>query len=222
MLGGGLLLTVAFAAAGSLLARFYGEPLVARIAAAMSLTVLLKQRLGSASGAAQARHAVSRRGQERYRRQGSFGGCLDCVGVPGLGLLGAGGRGLRAAAEHLRWRMVSVPLDPAASALARLALAPMLKFAMYTYGRFSMNYFAHNSDNLLVGWRFGAVALGFYKKAYDLFSLSGSQLTSSTSVVAVAALSRVQRGSRPVHPQPDGRDGGDGVAGDGRFPAILP
>ena len=40
-LGGGLLLTVAFAAAGSLLARFYSEPLVAPIAAAVSLTILL-------------------------------------------------------------------------------------------------------------------------------------------------------------------------------------
>ena len=47
-------------------------------------------------------------------------------------------------------------------------------------------------DNLLVGWRFGAPALGFYKKAYDLFSLSASQLVSSISVVAVSALSRAR------------------------------
>jgi PST family polysaccharide transporter len=71
----------------------------------------------------------------------------------------------------------------------------MLKFAMYTYGRFSVNYFARNADNVLVGWRFGALSLGFYKKAYDLFSLSAAQLVASTSVVAVAALSRV-RGDR--------------------------
>ena len=62
---------------------------------------------------------------------------------------------------------------------------------MYTYGRYSVNYFTRNTDNLLVGWRFGAPALGFYKKAYDLFSLSASQLVASTSVVAVSALSRV-------------------------------
>ena len=68
----------------------------------------------------------------------------------------------------------------------------MLKFAMYTYGRFSVNYLARNTDNLLVGWRFGAPALGFYKKAYDLFSLSATQLVASTSVVAVSALSRVR------------------------------
>lgn len=70
-----------------------------------------------------------------------------------------------------------------------------MKFAMYTYGRFSVNYFARNADNLLVGWRFGAPALGFYKKAYDLFSLSASQLVSSISIVAVAALSRARNDS---------------------------
>jgi O-antigen/teichoic acid export membrane protein len=30
-------------------------------------------------------------------------------------------------------------------------------------------YFTRNTDNLLVGRRFGASALGFYKKAYDVF-----------------------------------------------------
>jgi PST family polysaccharide transporter len=68
----------------------------------------------------------------------------------------------------------------------------MLQFAMHTYGRFSVNYFGRNADNLLVGWRFGAHSLGFYKKAYDLFALSAGQLVASTTVVAVSALSRVR------------------------------
>jgi PST family polysaccharide transporter len=46
-------------------------------------------------------------------------------------------------------------------------------------------------DNLLVGWRFNAQALGFYKKAYDLFALSASQLISPLTAVAVSALSRL-------------------------------
>jgi O-antigen/teichoic acid export membrane protein len=48
-------------------------------------------------------------------------------------------------------------------------------------------------DNLLVGWRFNAQTLGFYKKAYDLFALSASQLVSPLTVVAVSALSRLNR-----------------------------
>jgi O-antigen/teichoic acid export membrane protein len=50
-----------------------------------------------------------------------------------------------------------------------------------------------NTDNLLVGWRFGAPALGFYKKAYDLFVLPETQLLSPLSAVVVSTLSRVNR-----------------------------
>jgi PST family polysaccharide transporter len=48
-------------------------------------------------------------------------------------------------------------------------------------------------DNLLVGWRFDAQSLGFYKKAYDLFALSAGQLVAPLTVVAVSALSRLNR-----------------------------
>jgi len=48
-----------------------------------------------------------------------------------------------------------------------------------------------NLDNLLVGWKFNAGALGFYKKAYDLFALSDSQLTAPLSNVALATFSRL-------------------------------
>lgn len=68
--------------------------------------------------------------------------------------------------------------------------AKLVQFAMNVYGRFTLNYFARNTDNLLVGWRFGSNALGFYKKAYDLFVLSAGQLTAPITNVAVAALSR--------------------------------
>ncbi len=52
----------------------------------------------------------------------------------------------------------------------------MTKFALYTYARYSINYFTRNTgQGIPVGWRFGAPALGFYKKADDLFSLSASQ-----------------------------------------------
>ena len=69
----------------------------------------------------------------------------------------------------------------------------MVRFAAKVYGRFSANYFTRNFDNLLVGWRFNAAALGFYKKAYDLFALSASQLTAPLNNVALAALSRLNQ-----------------------------
>jgi glycosyltransferase involved in cell wall biosynthesis len=68
-----------------------------------------------------------------------------------------------------------------------------LSFAIHTYGSFLVNYFSRNTDNLLVGWRFDARALGFYKKAYDLFALSAMQLVISITLVMVSALSRIRQ-----------------------------
>ena len=68
-----------------------------------------------------------------------------------------------------------------------------LKFAMNVYSHFAFSYLTRNTDNLLVGWRFGAQALGFYKKAYDLFVLPETQLLSPLSAVVVSTLSRVSR-----------------------------
>ena len=74
-----------------------------------------------------------------------------------------------------------------------------VRFALSVYGRFAINYCVRNMDNLLVGWRFGPVALGFYKKAYDLFLLSASQVVNPVNVVAVSVLSRLDRESREYH-----------------------
>jgi PST family polysaccharide transporter len=68
-----------------------------------------------------------------------------------------------------------------------------LKFAMNVYSHFAFNYLTRNTDNLLVGWRFGARALGSYKKAYDLFVLPATQLLAPLSAVVVSTLSRVSR-----------------------------
>lgn len=70
-------------------------------------------------------------------------------------------------------------------------ILPMLKFAMHTYGNFTLNYFSRNIDKLLIGWRYAAASLGYYKKAYDLFSLPASQLIVPLSNVALSALSRL-------------------------------
>jgi O-antigen/teichoic acid export membrane protein len=68
-----------------------------------------------------------------------------------------------------------------------------LKFAMNVYSHFAFSYLTRNTDNLLVGWRFGARALGFYKRAYDLFVLPETQLLAPLSAVVVSTLSRVHR-----------------------------
>ena len=66
-----------------------------------------------------------------------------------------------------------------------------MKFATSVYSHYAFNYATRNTDNLLVGWRFGAPALGFYKRAYDLFVLPESQLIAPISAVVVTTLSRL-------------------------------
>jgi O-antigen/teichoic acid export membrane protein len=193
-LGAGLLLTVGFAAAGSLLARFYGDPRVAHVAAGMSLTILITStsvlhlallKRALRFSVVSANDIFSRvvlvivsiilawegwgywalvAGAVAQPLSTSIGAWLLCRWVPGLPRRVAG-------------------------------TASMVQFALNVYGRFSTNYFARNTDNLLVGWRFDAQSLGFYKKAYDLFAFPASQLVSPLTVVAVSALSRLKRGS---------------------------
>jgi len=71
----------------------------------------------------------------------------------------------------------------------------MATFAANVFSRFGINYSARNVDNLLVGWRYDAVALGFYKKAYDLFALVAGQLVAPLADVALTTLSRLRSDS---------------------------
>lgn len=188
---GGAFLTVGFAWAGSALAKFYGEPLVAPITAWISLSII--------TTSLSVVHLALLKRAMRFSAVAKNDMVARAASVAvsiGFGWAGWG-----------YWALVigtcALPLSATIGACLLCRWAPgyprraqgtgaMLKFAMYTYGRFSVNYFARNTDNLLVGWRFGAPALGFYKKAYDLFSLSAAQLVATTSVVAVSALSRVR------------------------------
>lgn len=190
-LGMGVLLTLAFASTGSLLARFYGEKPIAQITAGMSLTVVLTS--------VSVVHLALLKRAMRFSQLAindivaraisvALSGALGCAGW-GYWALVAGACALPLSTAIGAWWLCSwMPGRPRRTA----GTGSMLKFAMHTYGRFSVNYFTRNADNFLVGWRFGAHSLGFYKKAYDLFALPASQLASSTTMVAVSALSRVR------------------------------
>jgi len=190
--GAGLLLTVGFAAAGSLLAQFYGDPRVARVAVGMSLTIvlttlsvehlaLLKRamlfHLASLNDIVAAAVSVVVSIILGWTGWGYWALVAGAIARPLSQLVGAW--------SLCRW----IPSFPTRAA----GTAPMVQFGLRTYGRFMANYCTWNLDNLLVGWRLGPVSLGFYKKAYDLFSLSVSQTTAPLTSVAVSALSRLQR-----------------------------
>jgi PST family polysaccharide transporter len=183
-------LTGVFAAAGPLLARFYHEQAVTRLSVALSVQILLT--------CAPTVHAALLRRAMRFQSLAMNDIVARAAGVITSIIFGAAGWGY--------WSLVIGQCSLALStAIGVWILCPWipkrpnaaevrdtLHFAGHIGVRYSTNYFVRNFDNLLVGWRFGANPLGFYKKAYDLFALSMTQLVSANANVAVSALSRVR------------------------------
>ena len=192
-LGTGLILAIVFAAAGSSIAKFYGNPRVTPIAVCLSLTILIT----SASVLHLALLMRAMRFHVVYANQ-IFARLVSVAISILLAWAGWGYWALVAGA-------VIQPLSECIGAwslcrwfpgrLRRVAeTGSMVRFALHVYGRFSFNYFARNVDNLLIGWRFNAQSLGFYKKAYDMFAMSA--VLQSFTPVAVAALSRLNQDSQ--------------------------
>ncbi len=188
--GVGLVFTLGFAAAGSLLAIFYGDPRVASVAVGMSLTILI-------TNTSVLHLALLKRGL-RFAAT-SVNDILSCAASVVLMIV-------------LAWRgwgywslvagAVVRPLVQSIGALYLCRWIPglprraagtesIVRFAMHIYGRFTLNYSTRNTDNLLVGWRFGSGSLGFYKKAYDLFVLPANQLLAPVQEVALSTLSKL-------------------------------
>ncbi len=174
---------------------FYKNPEVTRVTLAISLSIFLTS--------LSVQHLALLKRAMRFSKVSINDIIARCVSVAtsiGFALAGWG-----------YWALViGVVAQPLSSALGAWYLckwapglpgrangtASSLRFAVHVYARFTVNYCARNLDNLLVGWRFDAVALGFYKKAYDLFALSGSQLVAPLGIVAVSALRRYDARSR--------------------------
>jgi PST family polysaccharide transporter len=194
-LGIGVLLAVAFAAAAPLVALFYHEPAVAPINLAMSITILFST--------APCIHASLLRRAMRFPALARNDLIARAAAVAasiafafkgwGYWALVMGQIALALSTFIGVWLLCPwVPGFPQRRAGTREALG----FAGHISTRYSINYFVRNFDNLLVGWRFGANPLGYYKKAYDLFTLPLTQIVSANANVAVSALSRV-REDRP-------------------------
>lgn len=190
----GLLLTIGFAAAASLLARFYHDPPVREVTIGISLTIVL-------TSLSVVHLALLKRAMQ-FSKVSLNDVCARMAAVVVSIVLGWAGWGYWALVAGA----IALPLSASIGAFILCRWIPgaprrvagttsVLRFALHTYGNFSVNYFSRNTDNLLVGWRFDARSLGFYKKAYDLFALSANQLVASITVVVVAALSRLDKNS---------------------------
>jgi O-antigen/teichoic acid export membrane protein len=192
-LGAGILLTLAFAAAGSLMARFYGNPRVAHVAVGISLTILITS--------TSVLHLSLLMRAMRFTQVSANDFISRIASISISILLAWAGWGYWALVAGA----VTQPVSQAIGAWTMCRWVPglprradgtgsMVGFAAHVYGRFTLNYFSRNMDNLLVGWRFNAQSLGFYKKAYDLFALSA--LTQNLTSVTVSALSKLRGDSQ--------------------------
>lgn len=188
----GLMLAIAFSAAGSLLVRFYGNPLVAKIAVGLSVGIFL--------GALSVIHLALLKRAMRFAATSTNDVAGRVVNTAVAILLAFKGWGYWALVAGIVAQQLSVtvgafwlcrwmPSLPQRTGRTRASL----RFAAKVYGQFSAAYATLNVDNVLVGWRFNAVALGFYKKAFDLFALSATQLTAPLHNVALATLSRLNQ-----------------------------
>jgi O-antigen/teichoic acid export membrane protein len=72
----------------------------------------------------------------------------------------------------------------------------LIKFGVTTMGSLGVAYFSDNLDKTLVGVAYGASPLGYYTRAFGLFTLPLGQFSSSLHHVAVSILSRVRTDKR--------------------------
>jgi PST family polysaccharide transporter len=189
-LGIGMLLAVAFAASGPLMALFYHNPAVAGVASGMSAMIALGClgwiHLGLLQRAMYFKAAaiINFAGQAVFTTvsiMAALGGWRYWSLVFGIVAQSA------ATAAGAWWMCRWIPSWPRRVK----GTGAGVKFAMSVYSHYAFAYLTNNTDNLLVGWRFGAQALGFYKKAFDLFVLPQSQLLNPMSAVVLRTLSRV-------------------------------
>ncbi|QNI33494.1 lipopolysaccharide biosynthesis protein [Alloacidobacterium dinghuense] len=188
----GVVLAIAFKAAGAMLVRFYGNPLVANVATGLSVGVFI--------AAVSVIHlALLKRGM-RFAATSTNDVVGRVANTAVSILLALRGWGYWALVAGIISQQLSVTIGAWwlcrwVPSLPRRTgkTGAMVWFAAKVYGQFSVSYSMLNLDNLLVGWQFNAVALGFYKKAYDLFALSASQLTAPLNNVALASLSRLNQ-----------------------------
>jgi PST family polysaccharide transporter len=191
-IGVGLLLTLGFASAGSLLARLFGEPRVANASVAISASIFL--------ASTSALHTALLKRAMRFSLVAIIDIIARVVSVAASIILGLAGWGYWALVVGI----VAVPFVTCLGAWSLCRWIPgfprrvpgtatLVLFAINVYGHFVVNYAGLNTDNLLVGWRFHAEALGFYKRAFDLFVLPASQLLWPVGAVAMSALRKFKQ-----------------------------
>ncbi|GMG83175.1 lipopolysaccharide biosynthesis protein [Paralimibaculum aggregatum] len=190
-LAGGLAAMALLIAASPLVGRMFGEPRLVPLMMVLAVVLPLE--------AAGRQHAAL---LQRGMRFGALEGtalAAQAVGAAAAVGLALGGAGY--------WALAAQPLIAAGLGSALLWLAcpwrpgrvrdwrgarSALLFGLDMTGFQILNQIHRQVDDLLIGWRWGAVDLGFYNRAYALMMLPIRLLSGPIGAVAIAALSRIK------------------------------
>jgi len=177
------------ALSSGLVASFYGAHELRDITIALSATFAL-------SGLTVQHQALLRR-QMRFRAlsviqiaSGALGAFTAIVmAVNGLGYWSLVGMPLAIATGQLAGSWIALRWIPSLPRKAE-GVGKMLNFGTDVLVFQVINYFARQSDNLLIGWKWGPTAVGLYEKAYSLLLMPVSQINTPLASVVVPALSK--------------------------------
>lgn len=188
----GVALTVATVVAAPFVAEFYGEPKVADILVALSVTYILMSAGAIQDGRMQARLDFRRRFYAEFSRAASKGAVTIGLAFAGFGVWSLVlGQIIGVAASSAcfivleRWR-------PRLRFDRRLAVN-MLRYGLQLLTLGFVGLAAANIDFIFIGRRLGPEALGFYTLAFRLPSLAIRGTSSVVSQVAFSAYAKVSR-----------------------------
>ncbi len=186
----GLVIALLALALAPAAAWFYGEPRLGPVVAALAVAFLL--------GGAAVQHQALLRRQMRFGR----------IALIETGAMLAGTLvGIWAAGAGLRyWSLVLMQLATSAATLLLSFLLcrwlpghprrgagvrGLVRFGAHLMGFNVVNYLGKSADPALLGWRWGAIPVGFYDSARKLMQLPITQVNAPVTQVALPALSRI-------------------------------
>ena len=184
-------LTIGFIAASQLIALFYQEPSLVKIAIVMSVIILL-------SGLSTCHFSILSRNM-KFKIISLIQVIAASLGTAAAIFLAIRGWSYWALVSRLVFfEIVTVLLvwlfcgwRPGFPSRG-VRISHLMKFSLNTYLTYLIEYIRKTMDKVLVGKVFGGNSLGHYDRAYHFSALLPNQLTASLSGVGVASLSRLR------------------------------
>jgi O-antigen/teichoic acid export membrane protein len=190
--GAGTLLALMLAAFAPLISSFYGQPILTVTIWVFSVKFLLE-------GLAVQHHALLKRKMQFGQLSLLEVGALAAAAVAAIGAAWTGVGHWALVIQQLTFALVSAlgvwvmcPWRPGPPS-RRSGVRSMITFGGQVTVANIMDSFSRNFDNVLIGWRWGAEALGLYSKAYALLLLPIRQINYPLRAVVLASLSRLQK-----------------------------